>query len=124
MRMISAVVVLCALSGGALADTSCKGMATEKKLTGPDLTAFMDTCAKDASASCETEGKAKKLAGAALETQINTCMTAKIGLADNSKAPAGTKPGDAVKPAADAGKAPATTGTLPAAKPAAPAAAK
>ena len=60
----------------------------------------------------------------ALETQINTCMTAKIGLADNSKAPAGTKPADAVKPAADAGKAPATTGTLPAAKPAAPAAAK
>ncbi len=59
------------LSGGALADVSCKAQADAKNLHGAAQTSFIGKCRKDAEAKCDSDARAKSLHGAA-ETSFKT----------------------------------------------------
>lgn len=63
----------------ALADSSCKQQATDKKLAGAAMTSFMKKCEKDAGATCSTQAADKKLAGAAKNSFVKKCTTDAVG---------------------------------------------
>ena len=79
MRIILAAALFAASTVAALADTSCKQTAAEKKLAGAAMTSFMKKCEADAKASCDTAATEKKLAGAAKTSFVKKCETDAIG---------------------------------------------
>ena len=82
MKATVIVFVICALAGGALAQTaapSCKAQATDKKLAGAALGSFMKKCETDAAAVCDTAASDKKLAGAAKASFTKKCVTDAVG---------------------------------------------
>jgi hypothetical protein len=86
MKVAVVVLVLCALAGGTLAQTttpqakpSCKAQATDKKLAGAALTSFMKKCETDATTACDTAATDRKLAGAAKVSFTKKCVTDAVG---------------------------------------------
>jgi hypothetical protein len=67
------------MSTGALAATTCKAQATDKKLAGAALTSFTNKCAKDAEAACGSQATDKKLAGAAKTSFVKKCVADAVG---------------------------------------------
>jgi hypothetical protein len=63
----------------ALAATTCKDQAAEKKLHGAAETSFLKKCEKDASASCDTTATEKKLYGAARTSFTKKCVADEVG---------------------------------------------
>lgn len=78
-RMMAAMVAFGVLAGPALADSSCKATASEKKLAGAALNSFMKKCQTDAQASCGTQAGDKKLAGAAKTSFTKKCVRDAVG---------------------------------------------
>ena len=81
MRLVVAAVgVSLALStGAALAQTTCKLQAADKKLAGAALKSFMTKCERDSSASCDKSAAEKKLAGAAKSSFVRKCVSDAVG---------------------------------------------
>ena len=73
-RIITALVLICALGGGAFADDTCKAQSAAKKLHGAAETSFMTKCQKDAKAKCDVDAKAKNLHGAAETSFTKKCV--------------------------------------------------
>lgn len=73
------LIVLCGLAGGAMADGSCKSVATDKKLAGAAMTSFMKKCTTDATATCDATAKEKKLSGAAKNSFSKKCVSDATG---------------------------------------------
>ena len=80
MRMILIALALTWTAPAAFAqNTSCKGQAAEKKLSGAALTSFTRKCEKDAEAACDASAKDKKLAGAAKSSFTEKCVSDALG---------------------------------------------
>lgn len=74
IKLIVSLAMLAGLSGGALADETCKAQAAAKSLHGAAETSFLKKCTSDAKAKCETSAKAKSLHGAAETSFVTKCM--------------------------------------------------
>ena len=80
MKTLTFAAILCAIAGSAFAQTSsCKGLASDKKLAGAALTSFMKKCETDAQKSCDTKAADKKLAGAAKTSFTTKCVKDSVG---------------------------------------------
>ena len=79
IRLVTIALLSTCLAGGALADTTCKSQATDKKLAGAALTSFTKKCAHDAAAACDKQAAAKKLAGAAKTSFVKKCTSDAVG---------------------------------------------
>lgn len=77
--LLACSILLLAAPTLAVADTSCKAAATEKKLAGAALNSFMKKCESDAKAKCSTQSSEKKLAGAAKNSFEKKCVTDAVG---------------------------------------------
>jgi hypothetical protein len=79
-RIILAVLLSTFAVGTALADTSCKSAASDKKLAGAALNSFMKKCQTDAQATCDASAADKKLAGAAKTSFTKKCVNDAVGM--------------------------------------------
>lgn len=80
--MFKSVLVCVLMIGGvsaAIAEPSCKGVATGKKLAGAAMTSFMTKCEKDARSTCDASATSRKLAGAARTSFTKKCVTDAVG---------------------------------------------
>lgn len=59
--------------------SSCKAVATDKKLAGAALNSFMKKCESDAGKSCDAAAADKKLAGAAKTSFSKKCVSTAVG---------------------------------------------
>jgi hypothetical protein len=78
-RTTLAILILCAGVTAALADATCKGTATDKKLAGAALSSFMKKCQNDAQSACDASAAGKKLAGAAKTSFTKKCVADAVG---------------------------------------------
>jgi hypothetical protein len=79
MKTIAIVFATLCVASAAMADSSCKSQATDKKLAGAALTSFMKKCQTDAQKTCDTQAADKKLAGAAKASFTKKCVTDAVG---------------------------------------------
>lgn len=80
MRLVATSFVLSLYAATALAaGSTCLDQASNKKLAGAALKAFMTKCEKDAKASCDAAAQEKKLAGAANTSFTKKCVKDAVG---------------------------------------------
>ena len=73
------LALLCGFATGAMADGTCKSMASDKKLAGAAMASFMKKCTNDATATCNTTAAGKKLSGAAKTSFTKKCVNDATG---------------------------------------------
>jgi hypothetical protein len=86
MNKLALIAIACLFASSAYAQTtaptapaSCKEQATTKKLAGAALTSFTKKCEADATATCDTTAADKKLAGAAKTSFTKKCVSDAVG---------------------------------------------
>ena len=79
IRLVTIALVSTCFATGALADTTCKSQASDKKLAGAALTSFTKKCARDAATACNSQAAAKKLSGAAKTSFVKKCTNDAVG---------------------------------------------
>jgi hypothetical protein len=79
IRLVTIALLSTCLATGALADTTCKSQASDKKLAGGALTSFTKKCARNAASACDGQAAARKLSGAARTSFVKKCTKHAVG---------------------------------------------
>jgi hypothetical protein len=74
MKQIVIALAISMFAVGAANAASCSTQAKDKKLAGAAQTSFMTKCTTDAKSSCEKQATDKKLAGAAKDSFTKKCI--------------------------------------------------
>jgi hypothetical protein len=81
MRQAAAALILCLMPSPAYAQqATCKLQSIEKKLSGPALSSFLETCAEDAQKMCEHLASERRLGEPGKAIFVSKCIKTYAGL--------------------------------------------
>jgi hypothetical protein len=80
MRHTAVVLILCLMPSAAYAQlATCRLQAIEKKLSGPALSSFLETCAEDAQKMCEKLASERRLEEPGKAIFVGKCVKTYTG---------------------------------------------
>jgi len=77
--LIASAILFAVSSARAEGPAPCATRATESKLAGPALRAFMIKCERDAKSACDASAREQKLDGTAFANFTTKCMRDTVG---------------------------------------------